>query len=320
LTDGMLYDCSTSAGAAHVRFRELRLKWTQLSTFAGLDIAEQRFHSGHGAASKHVEVSDNVDCMNAIGTALFWVALSSSVGTRRPKSLQDEIELRLNLFAEGVVDSDIAKGMVQNVKTWSSAEAGRCNHVANHAGQCAHIQSLFQGMGRHEGLPPQHQLVKMSIAMVAFAPLCEATRLKWRVFVESLTYAIDEGCETWGQWDLTKVEWLNDNPRKRKDPHLARFLAEAAQKAKRGKTVQNACAGAGLDWSRQQAKRIQRKALCGHMAGCFEAFEVPSSVACITDGVRIGKPAKEFTATAVEDLATAVVGVLPPADHSGLRS
>jgi hypothetical protein len=312
-----MYDCSTASTAAHVRFRDLHSKWTQLSTLSGLDVAEQRFPSGHGAASKHLDASDNVDCMNGIGTALFWVVLSNGVGTRRPQRLQDDIELRLNLLAEGVIDLDAAADMVQTAKTWGHAEAGRCNHVANHAGQCTHIQNFFEGMVTHEGLPPQHQLVKMSIAMVALAPMCVATRLKWGLLVASLTSAIDEGCEKWGQWDLTKVEWLNDNPRKRKDPHLARFLAEVAQKAKRGKTVQNACAGAGMDWSRQQAKRIQRKALCSHMATCFESFQVPSSVACITDGVRIGKPAKEFTATAVEDLATAVVGVLPPADHSG---
>ena len=114
---------------------------------------------------------------------------------------------------------------------------------------------------------------------------------------------------------MPKVVWLGgDTNRKRKDPHLKRYLAEHAQKAKRGKTVQNAIAGSGLRWSSQMAKSVQRQSLSDFRAMCENTFKEPLSLGCITDGVRLGKPAKELTVVIVADLASNDVAVLPPQD------
>ena len=105
-----------------------------------------------------------------------------------------------------------------------------------------------------------------------------------------------------------------DTNRKRKDPHLKRYLAYHAHKAKRGNTVQNAIAGSGLRWSSQMAKSVQRQSLSDFRAMCENTFKEPLSLGCITDGVRLGKPAKELTVVVVADLASNDVAVLPPQD------
>lgn len=125
----------------------------------------------------------------------------------------------------------------------------------------------------------------------------------------------DVACQDWGEFDLANVTWLhNTTPGKRSNPHLKRFLAEDAVQAKRGKTLQNAMAGAGLQWERQRAKQLQTESMRAFVAGCYQNFDGCPSVACITDGFRIGKPAKELTVTAVENLGTAADALLPPVE------
>ena len=159
----------------------------------------------------------------------------------------------------------------------------------------------------------------IAIVLLEIGSVCPAAKLRLAALLASFGTHVDDGCENLGEWGLTKVRWLNDPGRKRKDPHIKRYIAEEAQRAKRGKTMQNAIAGAGLGWSKQTAKQIQRQALSQFRAGCSSRFQDVRSIGVITDGVRLGKPARELTMTCVVDLSSGDVAALPPQDEIAWR-
>ena len=69
---------------------------------------------------------------------------------------------------------------------------------------------------------------------------------------------------------LAMVAWLTEGKGKHV-PHPKRFIAEQAQIAKRGKTVQNVAAGAGLPWSSAQARLAMRQSMPDFLGACRQA-------------------------------------------------
>ena len=321
LQELLLYHETSADTRPHIRFREFATKWGQLAGMAGFDIHDLRFVSAHKALVQREPVADDVDCLNSISTELVWLVLMDSILTRRPMTLRADIEQRAFLLAEGTIDADEAIKVIESFPVWNADLTAACSLLQDHAGRCVHIRDVLDKFQSYaDVIVPQRQLVLLSVLLADVSSRCATVRWKLSDITRAVTTVIDESCDTWGEWDLTKVPWLAGG-KKRKDPHLLRFIAEAAQSAKRGKTVQNVMAGAGIGWRRQLAKEMQTQSMCHYTAGCYESFEIPQTISAITDGVRIGKPAKELTATIIQSLVTGDLAVLPPAElQEGVRN
>ena len=321
LQELLLYHETSPDTRPHIRFREFSTKWAQLAGMAGFGIHNLRFVSAHKALVQREPVADDVDCLNSISTELVWLVLMDSILTRRPMTLRADIEQRAFLLAEGTIDADEAIKVIESFPVWNADLTAACSLLQDHAGRCVHIRDVLDKFQSYaDVIVPQRQLVLLSVLLADVSSRCATVRWKLSDITRAVTTVIDESCDTWGEWDLTKVPWLAGG-KKRKDPHLLRFIAEAAQSAKRGKTVQNVMAGAGIGWRRQLAKEMQTQSMCHYTAGCYESFEIPQTISAITDGVRIGKPAKELTATIIQSLVTGDLAVLPPAElQEGVRN
>ena len=59
---------------------------------------------------------------------------------------------------------------------------------------------------------------------------------------------------------------------------------------------------------------MQTEALSAVCAANFQQFQEPKTVSAICDGIRIGKPAKEFICTALQDLDDNTPAMMPPVD------
>ena len=318
LREVLLYTTDTPGTNTHNRIRDFRAKWQSLLRRVDVDIGASLFLSAQSRIVCRREIDEDVDCASSMTTTLLLIACADSILERKPKHLRNAVRILTQTFFEAVLPSDAAEEAMVECVSWRPALASRCGVLQDHKGACAHVRKLIDDAKTDCKAPLQHRFVARFVDVYVASEVCGSAQDMLRCMVSRVVVAIDGHCQVWGEWDLTKVDWLGRGDNKgRKDPHLKRFLAEEAQRAKRGKTLQNAVAGAGLDWGSQMAKTLQRQSLCAFKAACDATFQQPLALCVATDGFRLGKPAKELTVTIVADLASGATAVLPPQDSMG---
>ena len=298
------YEATSSNTMPSSRLKDLRTKWGQLAAKLAVQVDEVLFTSPQSYLVRQQPPPDNVDCMSSVKTALLLLVLCDSVAHRRPLNLRPEVDRHANLFLERSLSACDANRILTGFEIWNARLASLCSLSQNHAGQCAHVRAVIDALNAITDRTPQSRIFLLLSLLYVRSDFCKASLSKLAEVCHDVAYSIDDRCEVWGIFNLTTVPWLADNNGKRASPHLKRFLAEEAMKAKRGKTVQNAIAGAGLQWDRKAAHNVMTQSMCDFTSACFQHFEGCPSVSCITDGVRIGKPAKELIATVIENLST----------------
>ena len=129
-----------------------------------------------------------------------------------------------------------------------------------------------------------------------------------------MAQSIESNVQGWGEFDLSSQRWLVTRASARNDVHVKRFLSEQGLIEKRAKTVHGAIQTAGKLHEKLNAQHLQTEALSAVCASYFQHFHEVKTVSVICDGIRIGKPAKEFLCTALQDLDDNTPAMMPPVD------
>ena len=209
-----------------------------------------------------------------------------------------------------------AQEVAKKTRAWNHELANMCSLGQNHAGHCRHVQDINAAwMEQFEKCrSPQHSALVLCKLLHEKSPSCQVCKHKFRTGIQEMAQSIESHVQEWGQFDLLSQQWLVSNDNKRNDPHLKRLLGEQGVPEKRAKTVGGAIQAAGAKYEHLQALWLQRQALSAVSASYMQHFHEVPTVSVICDGIKIGKPAKEFIVTGLQDMNDNTPAMMPPVD------
>ena len=139
------------------------------------------------------------------------IVVADAAVERRLKTVRTQVEQKMRLFCDGVLPEAAAAQAIARSKHWDLDMTSLCGHVQNDAGVCGHTRSVFAAMDAALLHTPRQQVFVPITQLLQSSGDCPAARRRAAECVAFVAEAIDEACDDWGEWDLTKVPWFADD-------------------------------------------------------------------------------------------------------------